>query len=174
MEDDVENEVGNLDVRLVHQNQPILMAVYKDGKTLAERVCVCVSLTSGARDVRFALLGTGPATTTASITYKWPKVMYHVESLFESAIRDKTLSPTDAKIVALKLELENNRDHIETAPQGYMELSLPIPVQTAGEAVNYRCAKNNEGDIVLIADLCAFHTSYTVKKKESACKFQPF
>ena len=55
-----------------------------------------------------------------------------------------------------------------------MELSLPIPVQTAGEAVNYRCAKNNEGDIVLIADLCAFHTSYTVKKKESACKFQPF
>ena len=100
--------------------------------------------------------------------------MYHVESLFESAIRDKTLSPTDAKIVALKLELENNRDHIETAPQGYMELSLPIPVQTAGEAVNYRCAKNNEGDIVLIADLCAFHTSYTVKKKESACKFQPF
>ena len=68
-------------------------------------------------DVGFSLLGNGTATTLAAITYTWPKILYEVEGLFESAIKDPTkpLPPTHPNIIALKLELENNRKHIEAA-----------------------------------------------------------
>ena len=94
------------------------MTVYKDPVTLSERVSFVVSLPSGVTDVGFSLLGNGPATTLAAITYTWPKILYEVDGLFESAIKDptKSLPPTHPKIIALKLELENNRKHIEAAP----------------------------------------------------------
>lgn len=47
---------------VVHHNQPVMISVFKDPETLADRVCVVVSLPSGVTDVTFGLIGTGPAT----------------------------------------------------------------------------------------------------------------
>ena len=89
-----------------------------------------------------------------------------------SKIRPNPLPPTHLKIIALKLDLENNRKHIEAAPQGSMEIALPIPVQTDADTITFD--KNAEGVIMLIADLRAFSTSYTTKKNEFVCKFEKF
>ena len=56
------------------------------------------------------------------------------------------------KIKALKLELENNGQHLDGKPQGSMEISLPIPVKTDPNTVNYKLAKETDGVIVLMAD----------------------
>ena len=58
------------------------------------------------------------------------------------------------KIIALKLELEKNRQHIDVKPRGSMEISLPIPVKIDPNTVNYKLAKGTDGVIVLMADFC--------------------
>ncbi|KAK4010312.1 hypothetical protein OUZ56_019457 [Daphnia magna] len=146
-ESDLNEEIEDLDSRIIHQNQPVLMAVYKD-HSLAEIVSICVTLPSGVTDIRFTLDGTGPATTFATITYTWPQVMFDIEGLFASAIKKKkTMTVEHPKIIALKLELENNRQHIDRKPQGSMEISLPIPVKTDPNTVNYKLAKGTDGVI---------------------------
>ena len=86
-ESDLTNEeIEDLDCKLFHKNQPVLMAVYKNN-SLAEIVPFCVTLPSGVNDIRFTLDGTGPATTLATVTYTWPQVMFEIESLFVSAIK---------------------------------------------------------------------------------------
>jgi hypothetical protein len=84
-ESDLNEEIEDLDSRVIHQNEPVLMAVYKD-HSLAEIVSICVTLPSGVTDIHFTLDGTGPSTTFATITYTWPKVMFDIEGLFASAI----------------------------------------------------------------------------------------
>ena len=95
-----------------------------------------------------------------------------IGSHLPSKIRPNPLPPTHLKIIALKLDLENNRKHIEAAPQGSMEIALPIPVQTDADTITFD--KNAEGVTMLIADLRAFRTSYTTKKNEFVCKFEKF
>ena len=73
------------------------------------------------------------------------------------------------KIIALKLELENNRQRID--PQGSIEISLPIPVKTDPNTVNYKLAKGTDCVIVLMADVCTFHRTYTAIKPEFHCDF---
>jgi hypothetical protein len=88
-ESDLTNEeIEDLDCKFIHQNQPVLMAVYKDN-SLAEIVSICVTLPSDVTDTRFTLDGTGPATTLATVTYTWPQVMFEIEGLFASAIKKK-------------------------------------------------------------------------------------
>ncbi len=84
-ESKLNEEIEDLDCKLIHQNQPVLMAVYKDN-SLAEIVSICVTLPSGVTDIRFTLDGTGPATTLATVTYTWSQVMFKIEGLFASAI----------------------------------------------------------------------------------------
>ncbi|KAI9554969.1 hypothetical protein GHT06_020258 [Daphnia sinensis] len=131
-ESDLNEEIEDLDSRIIHQNQPVLVAVYKD-HSLAEIVSICVTL----------------------------PVMFDIEGLFASAIFKKTMTVEHPKITALKLELENNTQHIDRKPKGSMEISLPIPVKTDPNTVNYKLAKGTGGVIVLMADLCSFHRSYT-------------
>jgi hypothetical protein len=168
-----EDEIEDLDCRLIYTNQPVLMAVYKD-HTLAEIVSICVGLPSGVTDICFTLVGAGPATTLASITYTWPQVMYEIEGLFASAISKKTMAINHPKIIALKLELENNRKHENRKPQGSIEVSLPIPVKTDPDSITYKLAKGTDGVIVLMADLCAFHRAYIAIKPEFRSDFEDF
>ena len=167
------SEVGDRDDAIVHHNSPILMTVYKDPNTLGQKICVNVNLPSGATDIIFSLLVSGPVTSTATVTYEWPRIMHTVEGLFNSEIKRKTacLPPY---IVALQSELENHRSNIQDTPRGSIELTLPIPVQTDPGTVSYKNGKTPNGIIVLIANLSAFHGSYTMKKTELECPFQDF
>jgi hypothetical protein len=150
------------------------MTVWKDPETFCEKVCVCVNLPSGATDIKFTLLGTGPATTSALISYIWPETIYEVEGMFASEIKSKSLSPTHPMIMGLKQELENNRPNIEAKPKGFIRVALPIPVQTDSTTVAYKAGKSPDGLIVLIAHLKAFHNCYTKSKAEFDCKFVDF
>lgn len=167
-------EVGDRDGAIVHHNSPFLMTVYKDPDTLGEEVCACVNLPSGATDVKFTLLGTGPATSAATVSYIWQPIMYTVEGLFTTEIKKSNMSATHPTVIAVKTELENHRGNIETKPRGSIELSLPIPVQTDPKTVSDKAGKTPNGVIVLIANLTAFHCSYTMKKAEFECEFQEF
>lgn len=77
-------------------------------------------------------------------------------------------------IIALKAELENLRGNIEAKPRSSIQLSLPIPVQTDPNTVSYKAGKTPDGVSVLIANLSAFHTSYSMKKAEFECEFKEF
>ena len=46
----------------------------------------------------------------------WPQIMFYIEGLFASAISKKTMTVKHPKIIVLKLELENNRQHIDVKP----------------------------------------------------------
>ena len=85
---------GDADVGVVNHNQPVLMAVYKDPFTLCEKVCLCAVLPSGATEITFALLGTGPATTKVEVTYNWAKILYNVEGQFAREFREQSMSKT--------------------------------------------------------------------------------
>ena len=167
-------EVGERDDGITHKNQPAIMTVYKDPESLCEQVCFCVALPSGVMDVKFSLLGSGPATTTAKISYTWPEIMFSVEGLFAVEIKNNSLSSTHPLIVGLKLELENNRSNIAAKPEGSIELTLPIPVQTDSKTVGYKAGRNADSVIIMIARLSAFHNSYTKEKTEFDCQFQDF
>ena len=84
-EPELNEEIEDLECKLIHQNQQVLIAVYKDN-SLVEIVSICVTLSSGVTDIRITLDGTGPATTLATVTYTWPQVMFEIEGLFASAI----------------------------------------------------------------------------------------
>ena len=170
---EVSDDIEDLDARVVHHNQPVLISVYKDPETLADKVCVVVTLPSGVTDVTFGLVGTGPATSSAKISYRWPTVMFNVEGLFESHLKEK-MSPTHPIILSLKSELENNRKKIDETPRGTMQISLPIPVQTNHDKFTFKAGKNSEGVLVVSAQLSAFDTAYTAKQSDFPCKFQNF
>jgi hypothetical protein len=50
----------------VHNNQPILMEVFRDTVIETHKVIVLASLLGGTTDVEFTLLGSGPGTTFAN------------------------------------------------------------------------------------------------------------
>ena len=165
-------EAGDADVGVV--NQPVLMAVYKDPFTLCEKVCLCVNLPSGATEITFALLGAGPATTKAEVTYNWAKLLYNVEGLFVKEFKDQSMSNTHPAVVALKLELANARNSVKDAPIGKIEVTLPIPVQTNPKTVTYKCGTDLERVTILVAHLTAFNTPYTADKSEFKCHLEIF
>ena len=56
----------------------------------------------------------------------WPQIMFYIEDLFTSAILKKTMTVHHPKIIALKLELENNRQHIDVKPLWRSLLGLSL------------------------------------------------
>ena len=171
---ELNNEIEDLDARIQNKNQPVLMAVYHDAVSLNEMLAIVVTLPSGVKDVVFALLGTGPETNLVEIGYTWPGVVYNVDALFASALAAETITLTSPKIVALKAELENHRDHINSKPRGSIQLTLPISVKTDPDSIKYKLAKGKNGEIVLMADLCTLQRAYTAIKPEFDCHFKEF
>ncbi|KAK4024314.1 hypothetical protein OUZ56_009697 [Daphnia magna] len=131
-DDTQEKDLEGRDLQIVHHNQPALVTVYKDPETQQEKVFILISVPGGSTEVEFSLVGNGPGSSTARIKHSWPPVMFDIDSLFAKvSIRNEKISQFHPKIVALKNELENNRDSVDAIPQAVIEIPLPIPVQTA-------------------------------------------
>ena len=148
----ISDDAADLDSRVVHKNQPVLISIYKDPATLAERVCVAVTLPSGVKDVTFGLVGSGPASSTARITYSWPEVMFNVEDLFKTKIKGNKMSVTHPIVLSLKSELENNRKNIQEEPRGSIQVTLSIPVQTNTEKIKCKAGQDEDGVLVVVAN----------------------
>ncbi len=118
----------NQDSKFNHINQPIVVSAYKDHETEQEKVIILCVLPSGATDIRFRLLGSGPGTILAVVEYSWPPIAFEIEDLFRDEIKKGDIAPCDPKILALKDDLMFTRQHKDQVPKGSIEISLPIPV----------------------------------------------
>ena len=166
------SSIGDLDSRFRHHNQPILMAVYQDHVTEQEKVIIVCVVPVGATNVRFRLLGTGPGTRTAIMEYDWPPIAYEIESLFREEIKKGDLATCDPKIMALKEDLKFTRQHITDNPKGSIELSLPIPVQTANKTISRNGVYRKDGSQAVIVELTAYESSYVVKPEDTKISFK--
>lgn len=170
---DEEGDDDDHDSQVKHRNQPVLMSVYLDPVTEQEKVIVVASLPGGTEEAKFSLVGLGPGTKTARIVYHWPKISFQFDELFAKQIKADKITNYHPKIVALKKDLQLNRERIDQNPTGSMELTLPISVQTAESSIlRYGVRQQNDGSRVLIAELTAYQSMYTVKEEEDAVKFE--
>ncbi len=168
-----ENDLEGRQLQIVHHNQPALVTVYKDPDTQQEKVFIVMSLPGGSgSESEFSLAGNGPGSSTAIIKYNWPPLMYDIDCMFSKVtIKNEKISPLHPKLIALKNELESNRDSIDAIPQGVIEIPLPIPVQTDIDSYNFVGGRKPDGTTFVVADLKAYQTSYTVKSSDKKITF---
>jgi hypothetical protein len=162
----------NSDSRFNHLNQPIVVSVYKDHVTEQEKVIILCVLPSGATDIRFRLLGSGPGTTLGVVEYEWPPIAYQIDELFGDEIRRGEMAACDPKIVALKSDLQFTRQHKNDVPKGSIEISLPIPVQTAANTITRGGQTRKDGSQAIVDELTAYQTSYTLKPEDDKIVFK--
>jgi hypothetical protein len=162
----------NQDSRFNHINQPIVVSVYKDHETEQEKVIILCVLPSGATDIRFRLLGSGPGTILAVVEYSWPPIAFEIEDLFRDEIKKGDIAPCDPKILALKDDLMFTRQHKDQVPKGSIEISLPIPVQTAANTIKRGGKQRKDGSQAIVVELTAYQSSYTVKQEDEKIVFK--
>ncbi|KAI9551097.1 hypothetical protein GHT06_001931 [Daphnia sinensis] len=117
-EDEAVYSVENLDSRVTHHNQPILMSVYKEPVTQQEMLIILCVLPIGATAVRFTLVGSGPGSRLAIIDYLSPPIAFEIENLFAEEIKQGEIPDCHPKIIALKEDLKFTREYLSEAPKG--------------------------------------------------------
>ena len=143
-----------------------MMPVYWDPTLMNNRVAVMVVLPGAAANVQFSLVGNGVGSSSARVTFDWPHTAYNVHQFFKKDIDAGIMSKVDPLIVALEKELQNHRDSHELAPKCLMELTLPIPVQTAPNTITKWGRTKENGTQILIVKLTAYQSLYTVKNRK--------
>ena len=101
--------------------------------------------------------------------YKDPETL--VEGFFSTALKDKRTHPV---LLALKSELENNRDNTNEKCRGSIELKLQIAVQKKAYKIDQRVGRKKEGVLILIAEVYAFKTTLTVNYVDISTKKENF
>ena len=132
---DATSNEDHIELHIEHHNQPTLMEVYVDPITENKKLIIVAALPDGAKNGDLNLLGTGPGTNLARITYNWPDICFNIDDLFAKTIADGSLPSCHPKILALKKGLQNTRDAIGKAPVGITNLTLPISVLTSERTI---------------------------------------
>lgn len=139
------------------------MEVYRDPVTEKDKVIVMASLIGGTTDFEFTLLGSGPGTRLAQISYKWAEKTFNIEELFAKEIADGSIPFCHPKIAQLKKGLENCRASKGDAPVGTIDLTLPIPVLTTENSITRSGKKSIDGSVIMLVELTAYESEYSVK-----------
>jgi hypothetical protein len=155
----------------MHNSQPILMEVFRDPDTEKDKVIVVASLVGGTTDVEFTLLGSGPGTTFAEISYKWALNSFNIEELFAKEIKTGKIPYCHPKIVKLKKGLQNYRDSKDDTPIGTIDLTLPITNLTTENSISRTGKKNKDGTMIMIIELTAYESLYSVKPETNKVLF---
>jgi len=82
------------------------------------------------------------------------------------------MAACDPKIVALKSDLQFTRQHKNDVPKGSIEISLPIPVQTAANTITRGGQTRKDGSQAIVDELTAYQTSYTLKPEDDKIVFK--
>lgn len=167
-----EEGMDDFDSLIVHGNQPVQMSVYQDPVTRCEKLVVVVALIGGVDDAKFSLVGDGPGTRTARIDYSWPVTSVDIEAIFQTEIQSGEIPSCHPLIEALKKDLEKSRSSVDEIPRGFMELTLPISVQTAANSIYVTGKKNKDGTKYLVVTLMGYQTAYTIKEKDRIVVFK--
>ena len=160
------------DSLIVHGNQPVQMSVYQDPVTRREKLVIVVALIGGVDDAKFTLVGDGPGTRTARIDYSWPVTAVDIEAIFQQEITNGDIPSCHPLIEALKKDLEKTRSNVEEIPRAFMELTLPISVQTVANSINIMGKRNKDGTKCLVVMLMGYQTAYTIKAKDKIVVFK--
>ena len=154
------------DSHIKHINQSIRMEVFIDPETENKKLIVIVVLPSGSMCAEFNLVGAGPGTNLARVTYTWPEVLYNIEKLYAKSIEEGALTNYHPRLVALKNGLTNHRETKNDVPVGEIHLQLPISVLTAENTISRQGVRVKEtGAFLLITELTAYETLYNQEKK---------
>ncbi len=148
------------DSRFICRNLPFTISIYRDPETQGQKVFLVIALPGGS---------TG--TSTAKVSFSWPKFAYDVEALLAKQIKDG-LNPLHPKILSHQAELENKRDNVEETPRGEIEVTLPIPVQTSRTSYTFTGGNNKDGSLMLITEMAALQSTYIAKLSEKKVKFE--
>ena len=148
------------------------MDVYRDPVTQCDKVIILIGLIGGVTEVEFLLLGSGPGTIYARVTYRWPQASFNIEQLFEKEIKANKIPSCHPKIIALKKSLENCRDSCDATPIGQMDLTLPIPVLTTSNSFSKKGRKNKDGSLAMLIELTAYESLYSIKKGSKRVIFE--
>ena len=70
-------------VSVTHENQPVIVTVFKDPISQNDRVLALVTLPSGAKDVQFNL---SPDGRSAIVDYEWPKLYTRWTTCFDAGL----------------------------------------------------------------------------------------
>ncbi|KAI9553673.1 hypothetical protein GHT06_021600 [Daphnia sinensis] len=157
--------MNDFDSLIVHGNQPVQMSVYQDPETRNEKLVIVVALIGGVDDAKFSLVGDGPGTRTARIDYSWPVTAVDIEAIFQQEIRNGEIPSCHPLIEALKKDLEKSRSSVEEIPRGFMELTLPISVQTVANSISITGEKNKDGTKYLVVILTGYQTVYNEENR---------
>ena len=95
--------------------------------------------------MEFTLLGSGPGTTFAQISYKWASHSFNIEELFAKQIKTEKIPSFHPKIVQLKKGLQNYRASKDDTPIGTIDLTFPIPVLTSENSIS-RTGRHYDND----------------------------
>ena len=105
-------------------------------------------------------------TILAVAEYSWPPIGFEIEDFFRDEIKKRDIAPCDPKILALKDDLMFTRQHKDQVPKGSIEISLPIPVQTAANTNKRGGKQRKDGSQAIVVELTAYQSHYTVKPKD--------
>ena len=152
----VYEEEEDLDARIRHKNQPVLISVFRDPETEEEKVCLLIPVPQ------------------LSLTLKESseRKLGDWNEIGDSVNPEMKIEPTHPLISSLKAKLRNNRESLDSTTRGEIELTLPISVQTAASSICRSGGKKNDGSLIVIVELMAYQNSYTVKQKDNTIVFE--
>lgn len=150
----------------IHYNYPMLCQLYKDPENQFNKVVMAVTIPSGAQKVRVELSNDG---LTVFVKYNWPKTMFNFDDMFKKQLDNQEMNILHPKILCLKNALESVRTRVDSMPEAFMKVKLPIKVQTASDTWSKRGIKREDGTNVVLAEFKGYIKEYNKKANDSGC-----
>lgn len=172
-DDEEEGEEGDdSDAAIIHVNQPVQTVVFREPQSRVEKVLILAALPGGVTDASFSLDGIGPGTRTGKITYRWPYTLIDYDRIFSEEIENRFMTKEHPKVEALKQELENKRNNIDSPPEAFLKIDLPIPVQTDKKSISIPGKRIGDGGTTILeVELTAFQSLYTMSDRDQKAVF---
>jgi len=160
------------DTSIIHVNQPVQTVVFREPQSRVEKVLILAALPGGVTDASFSLDGIGPGTRTGKITYRWPYTLFDYERIFFEEIENRFMTKEHQKVEALQQELEKKRNNIDSLPEAFDKIDLPIPIQTNKKSISIKGKRIGEGGTTILeVELTAFQSLYTVSDRDQKALF---
>lgn len=130
-----------------YDNDPVVMTAYQDPEAEKENLFIAVIVPGRVEysAVTFSLGTTGHGSSTAKFTYTSPKIIFDWKTMFETELKNQELLSFHPLVVAVKKEMKNHRESIDSTPQCVINSNLPIQVQTAAETIKKKGKRNLDG-----------------------------
>ena len=81
--------------------------------------------------------------------------------MFESELKKKELKSFHPLVIAVKKEIKNHRESVDSIPECKIHLQLPIPVQTSPDSIIKKGKKNLDGGVQVFFLLIGYESAYT-------------